>query len=68
MAVQRITASEFKRMIDARDPVTVIDARSPQSWKSSDVQIPGSVRVPPDEVVPHLSEIPRDRPAVAYCT
>jgi rhodanese-related sulfurtransferase len=48
--------------------VTVIDARSPESWKNSDVEIPGSVRVPPDEVQQHLSEIPRDRRAVSYCT
>ena len=68
MAVQRITVAELKRMLDAHDPVTLIDARSPESWKNSDVEIPGSVRVPPDEVQEHLSEIARDRLAVSYCT
>jgi rhodanese-related sulfurtransferase len=68
MAVQRITAEHLKRLIDAHEKPTVLDARSPDSWKSSNVQIPGSKRVPPDDVDKHLSEIPRDRLAVAYCT
>ena len=68
MAVQRITVAELKRMMDAHQPVTVIDARSAESWKKSDVEIAGSLRVPPDEVAQHLSEIPRDRVAVSYCT
>ena len=68
MAVQRITSAELKRMMDAHEPVTVIDARSPESWQNSDVEIAGSLRVPPDELERHVSEIPRDRRAVAYCT
>ena len=68
MAVQRIPVAELKRMLDAHEPVTVIDARSVESWKKSDVEISGSVRVPPDDVQQHLSEIPRDRLVVSYCT
>jgi rhodanese-related sulfurtransferase len=66
--VQRITAEDLKRRMDAHEPVAVLDTRAPEVWKNSDVQIPGSIRVPPDEVDKHLSEIPRDRLVVAYCT
>ena len=68
MAVQRITAEELKRRMDAHEPLTVLDTRAPDAWKNSDVQVPGSIRVPPDEVAKHLSEIPRDGLVVAYCT
>jgi rhodanese-related sulfurtransferase len=68
MAVQRITAEHLKRLMDGHEQLTILDTRSPDSWKSSNVQIPGSKRVPPDVVDKHLFEIPRDRLAVAYCT
>jgi rhodanese-related sulfurtransferase len=68
MAVQRITAQDLKSRMDAHEPLTVLDTRAPEVWKNSDVQIPGSIRVPPDELNKHLSQIPRDRLAVAYCT
>ena len=68
MAVQRITADELKHRMDLHEPLTIIDARAPDAWKSSNVRIPGAIRVPPDDVDTHLSEIPRDRVIVAYCT
>ena len=68
MAVQRITADHLKRLMDSGEQLTVLDTRSADSWKSSNVQIPGSKRVSPDDVQEHLSEIPRDRLVVAYCT
>jgi rhodanese-related sulfurtransferase len=68
MDVQRISVTELKRRLDAHEPVTVLDSRSPQAWEGSDRQIPGSVRVPPDEVDAHLSGIPHDGLIVSYCT
>jgi len=68
MAIQRITAQDLKRRMDMHEPLTVLDTRAPDAWKTSDVQIPGSIRVPPDEVGQHLAEIPREGLVVAYCT
>ena len=68
MPVQRITAQDLKRRMDTHEPLTLLDTRAPDVWKNSDVQIPGSIRVPPDEVGQHLADIPRDRLVVAYCT
>jgi rhodanese-related sulfurtransferase len=68
MNIKRITVEELKRRMDAHEALTVLDARAPDAWERSDVQIPGSIRVPPDKVDEHLSEIPRDRLVVPYCT
>ena len=68
MAVDRITAAELKRLMDEHRPVSILDTRAAEAWNNSDVQIPWAIRVPPDDVDKHLSEIPRDRLAVAYCT
>ncbi len=68
MIVPRITIEDLKRRMDAHEAVTVVDSRALDAWKSSESQIPGSIRLPPDEVDKHLSEIPRDRLVVPYCT
>jgi rhodanese-related sulfurtransferase len=68
MDIQRISKEELKRKLDTREAMTILDARSPEAWRESDVQLPGAIRIPPDEVDRHLAEIPRDRPIVTYCT
>ena len=64
----RITVDELKRRMDAGEEFTIIDARSPEAWAQSDTMIPGSVRVPVDQLEQNLLAIPKARPVVAYCT
>ncbi len=64
----RITVDELKRRMDAGEDFTVIDVRNPQAWGQSDTMIPEAIRVPLDDFERHLSQIPKDRPIVAYCT
>ena len=66
--VPRITVDDLKRRMDAGEDFTVIDVRNPHAWAESDVMLPGAVRVPLDELERYLSQIPKDRPVVAYCT
>jgi rhodanese-related sulfurtransferase len=66
--VSRITVDEARERLDRGEPLAIVDARSQDSWGHSDEQIPGSIRVPPDEAAAHLDEIPRDRAVVTYCT
>jgi hypothetical protein len=54
--------------MDGRERIAVLDSRSADAWNKADGQIPGSIRVPPDEVARHVSAIPRDAIVVAYCT
>lgn len=45
-----------------------VDARSAKAYGAATEHIPGSVRVPPDDVDRHAGEVPRQATAVAYCT
>lgn len=64
----RITIDELKRRIDAGEKFTVIDVRNPHAWSESNVMMPGAIRVPIDDIDKHISQIPKNRPIVAYCT
>jgi rhodanese-related sulfurtransferase len=67
-AIPVITIEELKRRLDAKEPITLLDGRAAVVWQQSDGQIPGSLRVPPDEVDRLLADIPRDRLVVTYCS
>jgi rhodanese-related sulfurtransferase len=64
----RITVNELKRRMDAGENFTLIDVRNPQAWAESDIMIPEAIRIPVDDVEHHLSQIPKNKPVVAYCT
>jgi rhodanese-related sulfurtransferase len=64
----RITVQELKRRMDAGEDFTVIDVRNPQAWAETDTVIPEAIRVSLDTLEDNLPRIPKNRPAVAYCT
>jgi rhodanese-related sulfurtransferase len=64
----RITVQELKRRMDAGEDFTVIDVRNPQAWAETDTVIPEAIRVSLDTLDDNLPRIPKNRPAVAYCT
>jgi len=64
----RITVNELKKRMDAGEDFTLIDVRNPQAWAESDIMIPEAIRIPVDEVEQHLSQIPKNKPVVPYCT
>jgi len=66
--VTRVTPDEVKQRMDRGEPIAFIDARNPTAWGESNVELPGAIRVPADDVEAHLAEIPHDRAIVAYCT
>jgi rhodanese-related sulfurtransferase len=66
--VNRVTAEEVKARVDRGEPILFVDSRSESAWSDSDVKIPGSIRVPPDEAAAHLGEVPHGRSIVTYCT
>ena len=71
MRPSTLTPDQVKAKLDAGEPVTFLDDRSPKAWDASDVKLPGAVRVPPTEVERHLAEldaVPRDQTVVTYCT
>jgi hypothetical protein len=46
-ALERITPDDLKRRIDAHERITIIDTRALEAWNSSQVQLPGAVRLAP---------------------
>jgi rhodanese-related sulfurtransferase len=64
----RITIDELKRKMESGEDFTIIDVRKPDAWAESDTMIPESIRVPLDDLEKNLARIPKNRPAVAYCT
>jgi rhodanese-related sulfurtransferase len=66
--MQKITTDEVKRRLDAGEPLVFIDARSDESWSQSNLQIPNSLRVPPDRADEFVGAIPPDVGIITYCT
>jgi rhodanese-related sulfurtransferase len=68
MEITRITVDEVRERLARGEPLTIVDARSADAWENAETQIPGSVRVPPDDVAGHVGQVPRERAIVTYCT
>lgn len=63
-----LTVADVKDLIDRGQPITFVDSRNPIAWGSSNVTLPGALRIPIDEVERHLPALPRDRRLIVYCT
>ena len=64
----RITVDQARRLLDAGEPVVFVDVRNPQAWASSDVKLPGAIRIALDELPARATELPRRGHVVTYCT
>jgi 3-mercaptopyruvate sulfurtransferase SseA len=67
-AAPRISAEELAQLLTSEDPPLVLDVRARGQYAQDDGQIPGSVRVLPDQIQEWASTAVRDRRVVAYCT
>ncbi len=68
MPVEKITADEVKVRMDRGEPVAFADARDGLAWAESDFKLPRAVRLPPDDIDPHVDDLPHDRMVVVYCS
>jgi rhodanese-related sulfurtransferase len=66
--VSRVTSDQVWGWIERDEPVLFVDGRDEQSWKHSDVKLPGAVRVEPGQASDHVVEIPPGRSIITYCT
>ncbi len=48
--------------------VTVIDARNAEEWNNADIKGGGAIRITPDDVAEHISDLSRDDYILVYCT
>ena len=63
----RIEVGEAKALADVGDAV-ILDVVASHVWPSMTRTIPGSIRLPPEEIGKRFGELPRDKTIVAYCT
>jgi sodium/hydrogen antiporter len=69
VGAQTISLEELSRLQNSDDKVIMLDVRTDRSRDTSDSQAEGSVRMPPDNVVPQARELnlPKDAWLIAYC-
>ena len=68
LRIARITAVELKQRLDAGEAIVVVDLRHSLELDPEADQIPGALRLAPDELETRHGEIARDRDVVLYCT
>jgi NhaP-type Na+/H+ or K+/H+ antiporter len=67
-SIERLTAVQLKERLDGPEPPVILDVRSRSSYERDGVQIPGSVRVLPDDVTEWAPDRLKNQPYVLYCT
>ena len=63
--IPQIQPSDLKRMLDAGQPVVLLDVRQPEEYAYC--ALPGSVLIPLGELAARVEEVPVDAPVVVYC-
>ncbi len=66
--IQRITPDALAAQLSGENPPLILDVRSRAHYENDEGQIPGSIRVLPDQIEEWASTAPHGRPIVAYCT
>jgi hypothetical protein len=61
----RISAADAKKALDAGKAV-LVDVRSLDAWQ--DEHAKGVVSIPVNEIYARMSELPKDKQVIAYCT
>lgn len=64
----RLEPITLKQMLDAGEPVYIVDLRHPLELVPDPFTLPGAHHVSPDSLAAHSAEIPLDRDIVLYCT
>lgn len=68
LRIARITPHQLKQMLDAGEPVTVIDLRSAFDFQSDPGTIPGAIRISAEELEQAHAQIPRGQDVILYCS
>ena len=66
---ERNSIDEVLRLQQSGEPVVILDVRTERSLETSNSQVKGAVRLPPEHVVQQARELnlPKDAWLIAYC-
>ncbi|MBI5280953.1 MAG: VTT domain-containing protein [Candidatus Solibacter usitatus] len=67
LRVARVTPQELKRLLDAGQPVHIVDLRPPRSVQRSGVRLPGALILAPEQIDLRLRDLPSGAHLVFYC-
>jgi len=68
LRMARISVDELRRLIDDGDKPLVVDVRTAGARARDPRRIPGAAVMQAEELDMRLSEFPRDREVILYCT
>ncbi len=63
-----ISPDELQALLRSGHPIHLFDVRQPLDLLAHSQIIPGSQRIPPDDILANPSLIPADQDAIVYCT
>ena len=66
--IQRISVNELHELLEGPEPPIVLDVRSRSTYQHDGHQIPGSIRVMPDQVEEWGADQEFSRSIITYCT
>jgi NhaP-type Na+/H+ or K+/H+ antiporter len=65
--IPRISAEELAAQLAGPQPPLVLDVRARAHYDAGEGPIPGSERIPPDQVADWAAKQPKEQPIVTYC-
>jgi len=68
LRIARISAEDLRWRLKAGEEITIVDLRSSLDVAAVPYAIPGSHWITVDDLDKHLSDIPRDRELILYCS
>lgn len=68
LRIARISPEELKQMLDAGEPLTIVDLRHSLDFEADPETIPGAFRMDASELEQKDEKLPRDREVILYCT
>lgn len=66
--VELISAEDAWKLVEQGMNPVFIDTRNARHWGQSDVKIPGALRIWREELEARITEVPRGRTIITYCT
>jgi rhodanese-related sulfurtransferase len=63
--VNRIEAAEAKKLVEKGEAI-LVDVRARGAWDMGHAQ--GALHIPTDEITAHLSQLPKSKLIITYCT
>ena len=68
LRVARVTPDVLKSMLDAGEPVAIVDLRNALEYEFGAAKIPGAIWIDAQDVEARHEEIPREMDVVLYCS